>query len=113
MPRIVAFNSSFANVTPQLSVYVTFDVRLMLLGFLCRCVFEKFHDCNLKEGMLPCAKEDERGRKEVVGEIRKFHTEVNNCLTPHQILLEWSNQGELCELVMWHEWRRDVPKGFS
>ena len=32
----------------------------------------------------------------VIGEIRKLLTEMSNHLTPHQIL-EWSNQGELCE----------------
>jgi hypothetical protein len=58
VPRLVAFNSSFANVTPQFSVYVTFDGRRMLLAFLCRCVFEKFQYCNLKEGTLSCANED-------------------------------------------------------
>jgi hypothetical protein len=52
VPRIVAFNSSFSNVTPQLSVYVTFDVRLMLRGFICRCVFEKFHDCLQPKGRM-------------------------------------------------------------
>jgi hypothetical protein len=54
----------------------------------------------------------ERGRKEVIGEIRKLHSEMNNCFTPHQILLEWSNLGEFCELVMGLEWKRDVRTGF-
>jgi len=54
--------------------------------------------CNLKEGWLPGAEVFERGSEEVVGEIRKLHTGMNNYLTPHQILLEWSNQGQLCEV---------------
>ena len=70
VPRTVTFKSSSSNVTPQLPVYATFDARLMLRGFPCRCVFEKFHDCNLKEGWLPGAEMFEHWREEVVGEIR-------------------------------------------